>query len=399
MGLYRLADALDEIVGQFVRHVQPKAAGPAGEPGVDDAALAADELLVGGVVLPHLGQGLEAPPAAVAAGVFGVEVVPAAVGAVGVVVGPALAVAALPVEVEAVRPGVAEHAVQNDADALFLRLPAEQGELLVGAQQGVGVQIVGGVVAVVRVGLEDGVQVDPGDPQLLQIAELFADALKIAAKVVQVQLAALLVGPEVGLALLVGPVDPVGKGHHRVGPALEKAVGENLIHHPASQGLRGGKVRLVDGELPAGARRPAEHRLAQLAPVELAEVGIEVEVVEVKPRLVQRQAQAEVVHPFHAALEIHAVFHGVAAVLGEHQPRLHKAVVLGDGQRQAQGLARPHRSAGGLVGAVKAVEQMVQARSLLWQENVPKVLKMPPGVHRRGHGVHFTGLAPQMLLA
>ena len=90
---------------------------------------------------------------------LGVKVVPAAVGGVGVAVSAALAVAALAVEIAAVGAGVAEHAVQHDADAVLPGLGAEGLEVLVGTQQGVYVEVVGGVVAVVGVGLKDGVQV------------------------------------------------------------------------------------------------------------------------------------------------------------------------------------------------------------------------------------------------
>src|SRR5699024_6928819 len=111
------ADLFDEAVGQLVGHVQPEAGRAPAEPGVDDAALAGDECDVGGGLLVYLGQGLEAPPAAVAAGIPGGKVVPAAVGGVLVPPGAAAAVPPLLVEVEAVRPGVAEHPVQDDPDA------------------------------------------------------------------------------------------------------------------------------------------------------------------------------------------------------------------------------------------------------------------------------------------
>ncbi len=73
---------------------------------------------------------------------------------------------------------MAEHAVQNDADAVLSGLGAQGAELLVGAQQGVGAEVIGGVVPVVGVGLEDGVQVQVGDAQAFQIGQLLADALK-----------------------------------------------------------------------------------------------------------------------------------------------------------------------------------------------------------------------------
>ena len=171
------ADLLNKFVRQLVGHIQTETGSTTAQPCVDDAALAGDELHKGGGLLIDLRQGLEAPPAAVAALVLGVKVVPAAVGGVGVAVSAALAVAALAVEVPAVRAGVAEHAVQHDADAVLGSLAAEHFKLLVGAQQRVYVQVVGGVVAVVGVRLKDGVQVQVIHAHLPQVGELDADAL------------------------------------------------------------------------------------------------------------------------------------------------------------------------------------------------------------------------------
>ena len=58
---------------------------------------------------------------------------------------------------------MAEYTVQNDADAFFGSGSAQGGKLLVRAKQRVGFQVVGGVVAVVGVGLKDGVQVNSVD--------------------------------------------------------------------------------------------------------------------------------------------------------------------------------------------------------------------------------------------
>ncbi len=85
------ADLFDKIVRQLIGHIQPEAGSAQPQPCVDDAALAADKFHVGGGFLLHLGQGLKAPPAAVAADITGVEVVPAAVGGIGVAVSAALA--------------------------------------------------------------------------------------------------------------------------------------------------------------------------------------------------------------------------------------------------------------------------------------------------------------------
>src|SRR5699024_1520322 len=131
----RRADLLDEAVGQFVGHVQPEARRPPAQPGVDDAAFSGDEPGVRGVLLVYFGQGLEAPPAAVAALVVGGEIVPGAVGGMGVPPGPLAAIAPFLVEVDAVRAGVAEHPVQHDADAIAGSGLAQLLKILVGAKE------------------------------------------------------------------------------------------------------------------------------------------------------------------------------------------------------------------------------------------------------------------------
>ena len=66
------AHFFDEGVGQLVGHVQTEACRAPAQPGVDDAALAGNKFDEGGRFLVDLGQGLEAPPAAVAALILGV---------------------------------------------------------------------------------------------------------------------------------------------------------------------------------------------------------------------------------------------------------------------------------------------------------------------------------------
>ena len=342
MGLDGLADALNEEVGQLVGHVQPEAGSAQLHPGVDHAALAADEVLVIGVFLPNLGQGVEAPPASVAAGVLGAKVVPGAVAAVGVVVGPAHTVAALPIEVHTVGAGVAEHAVQNDADAVLAGLGAQGAELLVGAQQRVGAEVIGGVVPVIGVGLEDGVQVQVGDAQALQIGQLLADALKVAAEVVHVQIAAGLVGPEIRLAVFVLPVHPPGKGHGLVLHALTEPVGEDLVEHAALQAGGGDEVLLVHGELPGRAFHPGEVAAAVGAAVNAAEVGVQIKIIEVQPRLARLELDGEVVHLGGLVGEGHADVLAGLAVPPEHQMGVHIAVLFRHRQVQRDLLALRH---------------------------------------------------------
>ena len=92
--------------------------------------------------------------------------------------------AVVAVERRAVGAHVVEDAVEDHADPALARLLDELLELLLVAEPRVDPRVVGGVVAVVRVRLEDRVEVDRGDAELLQVVELLPDALEVAAEVV-----------------------------------------------------------------------------------------------------------------------------------------------------------------------------------------------------------------------
>ena len=176
---------------------------------------------------------------------------------------------------------MAEHTVQHDADAVLGGLAAEHLKLLVGAQQRVHVQVVGGVVAVVGVRLKDGVQVQIIHAHLPQVGELDADALQIAAKVVLVQVAAGLVGLPEGLGVLIGLIQPIRKGHGLVLDALTEPVREDLVEHLALDAFGRLEIRLVDRDLPAFTLLPADHAAVVCPAHDAAEVGIQIKIVEV----------------------------------------------------------------------------------------------------------------------
>ena len=364
------AHLLNEFVGQLIGYIQPEACRAAPQPGVDDTARAGDELHIGGGLLIDLGQGLKAPPAAVTTLVLGAEIVPAAVRGVGVPVRAALAIAALAVEVAAVGAGVAEHAVQHDADAVLLGGGAQCLKILVGAQQGVHIQVVSGVVAVVGVGLKDGVEVDEIHPHLVQVRELLLDALEVAAEIVLVQVAAHLVGLPEGLGVLVGLIDAVGKGHGLVLHAFAEAVREDLIEHLTLDAFRGLKVLLIDRDLPAFAILPADHTAVVGAAHDAAEVGVEIEVVEVEARVIQRHFHGKVVLPGGLAIEVHPVVDGniELALFFQDKVRVYIAQLFGDAERQPDSLPGAHCTKGLLEIGVKTVEQTRQVGSFLSQK-------------------------------
>ena len=111
----------------------------------------------------------------------------------------------------------------------------------------------------VAVGFEDGVEIDAGDPQLLQIGELLPDAVEIAAEIVVRS-----VGPAAAVRPVDGLLRPVpmeihlpphalmvgGAGGHGRMLAATEAVREYLVGHGLAEPGGGLIVRGVDGELP-----------------------------------------------------------------------------------------------------------------------------------------------------
>ena len=73
--------------------------------------------------------------------------------------------------------GVVEDAIQHHLDAAGVRLIQQGAQPGVAAQQGVHLVIIKGVVAVVGGRGEDGVQVQRGHAQFLQVAQLIGDAV------------------------------------------------------------------------------------------------------------------------------------------------------------------------------------------------------------------------------
>ena len=205
---------------------------------------------------------------------------------------------------------MAEHTVQHDADAVLPGLGAEGLEILVGTQQGVYIEVVGGVVAVVGVGLKDGVQVKVIHAHLAEVGQLHLDALEVAAEIVLVQVAAHLIGLPEGLGVLVGLIEPVGERHGLVLHALAEAVGEDLVEDLALDGGGRLEIGLIHGDLPALALLPA-HNAAVVRPAhDAAEVGVEVKIVEVEAHVVEGDVHREVVLMGRLAVKLHPVVDG-----------------------------------------------------------------------------------------
>ena len=273
---------------------------------------------------------------------------------------------------------MAEHAVQHDADAVLPGLGAEGLEILVGTQQGVYVEVVGGVVAVVGVGLEDGVQVKVIHAHLVEVGQLHLDALEVAAEIVLVQVAAHLIGLPEGLGVFVGLIKPVGEGHGLVLHALAEAVGEDLVEHLALDGGGRLEIGLIHGDLPALALLPA-HDAAVVRPAhDAAEVGVEVKIVEVEAHVVEGDVHREVVLMGRLAVELHPVVDGdiVLALFLKDEVGVYIAQLLRDAEGQMHTLTGAHRAEGLLEVGVETIEQTRQKGS--------SFLKKSPG--QRCHG-------------
>ena len=153
-----------------------------------NAVVAADEFLIRRIGLFHVWKIGDAPPAFVARGLV-FEPVPAAVRGILMVARPEstkpLKILIL-IKINAVGAGVAEDAVQYNADAVRAALLAEFLENLLVAQERVDGEVVRRVVAVVGCRPEDRVQVERGHAQRFQIRDLLADAVQRAAKEIEV---------------------------------------------------------------------------------------------------------------------------------------------------------------------------------------------------------------------
>ena len=310
-------ELLDESVGQLVGHVQAPARRAQRQPAADDAVLVLDDIVqVLGVELVDLGQRVNAPPRAVLVGPVR-ELVPLVIGRVLRLEGADAVIVAAGVEVEAVIAVVAEHAVQDDAHAALGRLGAQRLEVLLGAHHGVDGLIVAGVIAVVGVGLEDGVKVDGLHVQGLQIVELGQHALEAAAEEVVVQDLA------VGVRLIDRDVVPVLVHDARRAVALlgrhlgaAEAVGEDIVGDAAAEPARDLVGAVIDGELVKVFGRGALIAHAARAPADILPLGAAfgLEIVPVQAGLCGGEAGGVAVARACQAVPVHGDGRGLVAV-------------------------------------------------------------------------------------
>jgi len=85
------------------------------------------------------------------------------------------------VELEEAPAGVVEDPIQHNADAAAVRLVQQAAQGGIPAEDGIDLQVVVGMVAVVGGGLEDRRKVNGIDAQVLQVIQLFQHADQVAA--------------------------------------------------------------------------------------------------------------------------------------------------------------------------------------------------------------------------
>ena len=225
----------------------------------------------------QLGQAVEAKPACVGsaagcavaadagagAGWHVGEVVPVAVFTVLALASAYRSVIAIAVEVDAVRRGVVEDAIQHDVHAASVGFLDKQLEQRQVAKVIVNDAVIGSIVLVVGWRLKDRVEVDGSDAQVFEVIQLVQHTLQVAAvevlapdevartarvaRVADRLVPVRLVGAEDAAALIVER--RAGRGVIG-GVAIAEAVGEDLVEDGVLDPIGGGVVWIVDGKLP-----------------------------------------------------------------------------------------------------------------------------------------------------
>ena len=142
-----VVDVLDEGIRQLVGHIQTKARCAKRKPMIQYAILPADELVIRRIGFLHIRKIRNAPPAFVAWGLIA-EAVPAAIRRIFMQVR-TIAIVSIFIKIDAVGAGVAEDAVQDNADAVLLTLGSERNKISLVAQHRIDLHVVRGIVAVV----------------------------------------------------------------------------------------------------------------------------------------------------------------------------------------------------------------------------------------------------------
>ena len=131
--------------------------------------------------------------------------------------------------------------------------------------------------------------------------------------------------------------------------------------------------------MPLFAFLPADHAAVVRPAVDAAEVGVEVEIVEVEAHIVEGDVHRKVILMRRLAVELHPVVDGhiIPALLLQYEVRVNIAQLFRDAEGQMHALTSAYRAEGLLEIGVEAIEQTRQKGS--------SFLKKSPG--QRCHGV------------
>ena len=191
------ADLRNEIVRQFIRHVQPPAGSSGPQPVPHHGILSPDdEIPVIRRIFPDGRQRPDPPPRVIVCGPR-MKAVPMIIGGVGTLGSAGIRIEAVGVEIAALGAGVVEYAVQNHPDTAALRLLTEMVKIVLRAKHGVNGTVIGSVVAVVGGRFKNGVQIQHCDAEIRQIVQFGEDTLQRTAEKVAVPHFTLCVRPPV----------------------------------------------------------------------------------------------------------------------------------------------------------------------------------------------------------
>ena len=181
------------------------------------------------------------------------EAVPVEIGGILALGGAYRGIEAVVIEVNALGAGVVEYAVQNDVHPQLMSRAAEGAEILLRAQQGIDLPVVGGIIAMVGGRFKNGIQIQRGNTHGRKPCQLGGDAPEGAAEKVPVADLTVRIRPPLR-HLVPAAMDPT-VSHHSVrvcgiaGKAAE-TIWKNLVCHAGAEPV--GEVALpVDGHLPA----------------------------------------------------------------------------------------------------------------------------------------------------
>ena len=219
---------LGERRREFVDHIEPPARNALVHPVMKHTVLACDDKVhVVGIRLIDVRQRVEVPPAVVLIRVAA-EMVPRVVRRFLRLIGAERAVLMLAVEIDTVAARVAEY--EDDTDAALLGCRDKGAKVLNIAEHGVDLVVVSRVVVVVALRLKDGVEVDAGDTELLQIVQLLHDPAQVPAEeIIGNDLLCVRIFEIHGVIRPIRTNDSALLLHNRIS-RTRKAVGKDLIH-------------------------------------------------------------------------------------------------------------------------------------------------------------------------